>query len=158
MSTNNTPTNVLSCLLCKSTSKLVVTKCGHVYCWSCIRHKIPGYCPRCSAPISRKTIVSIFNEDDNSAKDEDYLSLKHEQESATEEHCNDRPEQRYEGDGSNYTNQHSIFHVLDTILNGVDSTQQMSAEEHRELFNIKKEYAIVIIAVMVILLLCIWIN
>ena len=135
----------MQCLRCKETAHLpVVTQCGHIFCWKCVKNPLPGPCPECGTLISKETITSLYIDDDSNQGNN--------KNDFNENEDDKRPEQR----SSTSVEQHKqsffdhIIRVLrETRENEMNQNLQMSDEIRNQLFSIPKWFVVIIISLMV---------
>lgn len=64
-------TSIFECNICLETAKEpVVSKCGHLYCWSCIytwmqQPRDVMVCPVCKSGISSDSVIPIYTRENN---------------------------------------------------------------------------------------------
>lgn len=73
-SINNNTKSALECIICLSPpTKPVVTQCGHVFCWKCLRQWVSqrtyAECPICKSGVEMDKVISLYTNHDKPADD-----------------------------------------------------------------------------------------
>ena len=64
--------NPFECLICMDTAhNAVVTQCGHMYCWECLREWLQQQhtCPVCKSAVTPESVIPIYNSSDGETTD-----------------------------------------------------------------------------------------
>ena len=124
----------MNCLLCHSeVIQPVITPCGHIYCWSCLREKLPCPCPFCGKEIWKETLVSLYTENGSTAFENERNEFEER-----------RPEQHYE-----YVQERpSLLRHLRTLSEQNEQYNLMTKEEKEELFSLPQWFVILLIVLL----------
>lgn len=81
-SNNTTKNNILECLICLSSAEdPIVTQCGHIFCWGCIKNWIQTsnqmFCPICKNGINLDKVIPLYENTTNKHQDKPKVGKIH---------------------------------------------------------------------------------
>ena len=158
----------MKCLLCKQSVKQpVVTRCGHMYCWNCIRNPLPRPCPQCGLQITKETLTSIYGDNSETPAFTNTVEQHTEQQDFHEENnqfenndfennFEERPAQHYEevNDGRNIIRRMREYHET---MQEDQRRDRLTEEEKSQLYSLPKWVVYVIVSLLVFFMIMVFI-
>ena len=140
----------MKCLQCKETPHLpIITQCGHIFCWKCIKNPLPRPCPECGEMISKETITSLYISNDNNSNNQNEKD--------------ERPAQKQSDQPNQNTNQNqrpSLIRILreqHEIEMNRNNTNQLTDEQRMRLYSLPKWFVVIVVGLMIFFMVYVFI-